>query len=318
MGIRTVSQLLPWQNKQPSEAEPQERQVGHLLNVDGDKVAKVLGALAHKQRLDILRGVVQEPLTGAELVDRLNMGTTGQLYHHIKALQGADLLIQEERGGAYSVPGHRALPLLLLLAAAADLLDTSDYIDMAAARNDAGAYLGGTAEYDPHLLLWAVVDNCILEHRAGYCSEVNIFTHDDGSVTVADNGRGIPVDTLPDSNKPKAQAVLTDMMGRLNTGSTYVAPGAEKGISIAVVNALSLQLAVEIRRDGNVYRQQFRHGIPQTGLAIVGVTKETGSSITFLPDGDIFHAHFDPAVLAQHVKAAATAYPGLTIRVLRG
>jgi DNA gyrase subunit B len=135
--------------------------------VDGDKVAKVLGALAHKQRLDILQGVVREPLMGAELVDRLNIGTTGQLYHHIKALQGADLLVQEERGGAYSVPGHRALPLLLLLAAAADLLDTSDYIDMAAVRNDAGAYLGGTAEYDPHLLLWAVVDNCILEHRAG-------------------------------------------------------------------------------------------------------------------------------------------------------
>ena len=133
--------------------EPQDKQANQLLQLDGDKSAKVLGALAHKQRLDILRLVLQEPLTGPELVERLNMGTTGQLYHHMKALVGADLLVQEERGGTYVIPGHRVLPLLLLLAAASDLMDTTDYIAMTEVRTNAPAYLGGTDDaYNPHLL----------------------------------------------------------------------------------------------------------------------------------------------------------------------
>ena len=114
---------------------------------------------------------------GTELVERLNMGTTGQLYHHMKALLGADLLVQEERGGRYSLP-ERALPVLLLLAAASDLLDTSDYLDLAEARSNAGAYLGNSSdEYNPHLLLQSVLENTILEHQAGDCSVVNIFLH---------------------------------------------------------------------------------------------------------------------------------------------
>ncbi len=228
-----------------------------MLDLDSDKTAKIL-ALGHKQRLDILRSVLKEPLTGTELVERLNMGTTGQLYHHIKALLGADLLIQEERGGKYSLPGRRALPVLLLFAAA-DLLDTSDYLDLAEARNT-GAYLGNSSdEYNPHLLLQSVLENTILEHQAGYCSVVNIFLHEDGSITVADNGRGIPIQALPNSEKPRVQAVLTEI-GRYGNGSSasIIAPGSEKGINIPIVNALSLKLTVEIRRDGRVYRQDYK------------------------------------------------------------
>jgi DNA gyrase subunit B len=296
--------------------EPQERSAGKLLDVDGDKAAKILAALGHKQRLDILRTVLQEPLTGPELVERLNMGTTGQLYHHMKALAGADLLVQEERGGKYVIPGHRALPLLLLLAAAADLIDTSNYLDMSEVRNDARSYLGASDEqYDPHLLLWAVVENSILEHLHGSCSEVNLFLHRDGSMTVTDNGRGIPVQALPNGEQPRVQTVLTDM-SRLNASASFLAPGGEKGISMPIVNALSLKLSVEIRRDGRVFQQHYKHGIPQSELPTVGITKETGTSVTFLPDREIFNKAFDLHILEKQTAEISAQYPKLHLQVL--
>jgi DNA gyrase subunit B len=240
------------------------------------------------------------------------MGTTGQLYHHLKALTGADLLTQEERGGRYTLSNGRALPLVLVLAAVADVLETSDYIDMTHARNQAERYLGDPSEgsFDVHLLLWAVIENTILEHRAGYCSELRLFMHEDGSVTVADNGRGIPVKVLSQTDKPIVHTILTDMQ---SLGSGYVAPGGEKGISIAVVNALSQALTVEIRREGNIYRQQFRNGIPLTGLQIVGSTSETGTSVTFTPSSDLFHSSFDRDVLEQRKLELAASYPNLIV-----
>lgn len=293
--------------------EPQERRVDQLLDLDGDKVAKVLAALGHKQRLDILRSVLKEPLSGSELVERLNMGTTGQLYHHIKALLGADLLVQEERGGMYSLPSHRALPLLLLLAATSDLLDTSDYMELAETRNNASAYLGKPQDgYDPHHLLWAVVENSVLEHQAGFCSEVGIFLQSDGSITVSDNGRGIPVQVLPNTDKSRVQAVLTEL-GHYSTSDSFVAPGGEKGINIVVVNALSQKLSIEVRREGKVFRQDYKHGIPQSGLLTVGVTKETGTSVTFLPDKEIFGSVFDKNIVAKRIPEISTNYPDLTI-----
>jgi DNA gyrase subunit B len=293
--------------------EPQERQVTQLLDPDGDKAAKVLAALGHQQRLDILRMVLKQPLTGAELVEHLNMGTTGQLYHHIKALSGADLLVQEERGGKYSLPAHRTLPLLLLLAATSDLLDTSDYMELAETRNNTSAYLGESKNpFDPHHLLLAVVENTILEHKAGFCSEVSIFLHHDGSITVSDNGRGIPVQALPGTTKTKVQTVLTEI-GHYGSGSAFFAPGGEKGITIAVVNALSQRLSVEVRREGKVFRQDYKHGIPQTGLLTVGVTKETGTSVTFLPDKEIFSSAFNQSIVVGRVNEISTAYPKLAI-----
>ncbi|WP_337104167.1 ATP-binding protein [Paenibacillus sp. YIM B09110] len=295
--------------------EPQERRVGRLLEVDSDRAAKVLSALGHKQRLDILKTVLQQPLTGAELVERLNMGTTGQLYHHIKALLGADLLVQEERGGKYSLSGHRALPLLLLLASASDLIDTTNYMELEEARNHAGDYFGGPSEqYDPHMLLEAVVENTIMEHRAGYCSEVHLFLHRDGSLTVADNGRGIPVQALPHSNNPGVQAVLTEINRYIERAEIKV-PGAEKGISIPIVNALSQKLSVEIRRDGSIYRQDYKHGIPQSGLLTVGATKETGTSVTFLPDRDIFRRSIELGTIEQYARQVEEAYPSLAVHV---
>lgn len=295
--------------------EPQMKSVEQLLDIDGDKIAKILAALGHKQRLEILRSVLREPLTGPELVERLNMGTTGQLYHHIKALQGADLLTQEERGGKYVIQGHRALPLLLLFAAASELLETSDYLALAEVRDHTSAYLGNTSTtYDPHLLLRTVLENCILEHQAGYCKQIHIFLHQDDSITVSDDGRGIPVQALPHSATTHVQSVMTDL-NRFIPSATLNAPGSEHGISIPVVNALSMKLTVEIRREGKVFLQDYKHGIPQSPLRTVGMTNETGTSITLLPDREIFTSGFDPKTLEQLVTDMTTAYPQLTMQL---
>ncbi|MDF2721821.1 MAG: transcriptional regulator, ArsR family protein [Paenibacillus sp.] len=294
--------------------EPQERHMDMLLALNSEKAAKIVAALGHKQRLDILKAVLHEPLSGAELVERLNMGTTGQLYHHLKALIGADLLVQHQ-GGRYAMAAHRSLPFLLLLAAVSDLLDTSDYMDMAETRNNAGVYFGSSQSYDPHHLLWAIVENSIQEHAAGFCREIRLFVHDDGSVTITDDGRGIPVQALPNSNMSAVQSVLTDM-SRLNRSAPFQVPGAEKGISMPVVNALSHKLAVEIRRDGKIYRQEYKQGIPQSGLMTVGLSEETGISVTFKPDPELFDGHgFDLARLEQRKQELATAYPGLSIMI---
>ncbi|MFD2611485.1 ArsR family transcriptional regulator [Paenibacillus gansuensis] len=295
--------------------EPQERAVHQLLSLDGDKVAKILSALGHKQRIEILRAVLQQPMTGAELVDHLNMGTTGQLYHHIKALQGADLLRQEERGGSYTIPGHRMLPFLLLLAAGSELLDTSEYMELSEARNNAGQYLGSSSEeYDPHLLLRSVLENTIAEHQAGFCSNVSVAFHSDGSVTVADNGRGIPIQAFPNSEKPLVQAVLTEI--NRQSSASINAPNGVKGITIPIVNALSQKLTVEVRREGKVFRQEYKHGIPQTSLLTVGLTNETGTSLTFLPDKEIFHSRFDQCIFANEIEKISETFPKLKIDLI--
>nr|WP_282935819.1 ATP-binding protein [Paenibacillus sp. RC67] len=295
--------------------EAHEQHVSTLLAQDGEKLAKILSALGNKQRLDILRSVLKGPATGTDLVEQLHMGTTGQLYHHIKALLGSDLLVQEERGGEYSLPPHRVLPVLLLLAAATELADTSSYMDMVDAREHAGTYLGGDGQqYDPHVLVWALMENSILEHQAGYCTEIDIFVHNSKLVTLSDNGRGIPVSMLSQSNKPNVQMVLTDIQ-RPSLSAPFFAPGGEKGISVAVVNALSHKLSVEIRRDGHIYRQDYKQGIPQTGVMTVGATKETGTSITLEPEAELFSNPFDIHQLEQRVSEVLDAYPNLQIRI---
>ncbi|MBB3112664.1 DNA gyrase subunit B [Paenibacillus phyllosphaerae] len=294
---------------------PQQRQVSELLTVDSDRGAKVLAALGSKQRLDILTAVLRGPLTGAELVDQLHMGTTGQLYHHTKALLGADLLVQEERGGRYSVPAHRVLPLLLLLSSISDLLDTSLYMELADVRNHAGAYLGEElAEYDPHHLLWAVLENSLLEHEAGYCTRIGLIMQTDGSLTVTDNGRGIPISALPDSRTLPLQAVLTEI-GKRNTSASVLVPGGLKGIQMPMVNALSSHLSVEVRREGRVWRQEFKHGIPQSEPQRVGLTQETGTSMTFKPDSEIFNASFSKEGILSRIAEIQANYPKLDIAV---
>jgi DNA gyrase subunit B len=256
-------------------------------------------------------------MSGVELVERLNMGTTGQLYHHLKALLGADLITQDERGGKYLVSTDRVLPLLMLLTAVSDLLDTSDYLDMSTVRDNSGVYLGKPEAqgHDVHNLLWATLENSILEHKAGYCTEIDIFLHEDASVTVSDNGRGIPVRLLPDSNKTVVQSMLTDVH---RNSVDYLVPGGEKGVSIAVVNALSQKLTIEVKKDGHVYRQEYRNGIPQTGLIVVGVTKETGTSVTFKANPELFSTRVNEKRIQEYVRVISMNYPDLSMRLYEG
>jgi DNA gyrase subunit B len=295
--------------------DAQEQPISSLLNLDGEKMARILSALGNKQRLDILKTVIKGPTAGAELVEQLNMGTTGQLYHHTKALIGSDLLVQEERGGSYSLPSHRVLPVLLLLAAVSELTDTSAYMDMAEARDQANLYLGTAQQaYDPHVLVWALLENSILEHREGNCKEIHLFMHNDRYITVADNGRGIPITALSNKERPTLQTVLTEI-GKASLSTPYYAAGAEKGISVAVVNALSYRLGVEIRREGTIYRQDYKHGIPQSEVTSMGVTQETGTSITLEPDADLFKTGFILQVLQKRASEIKEAYPKLDIHI---
>lgn len=298
----------------PLRWESQERAAEQLLGIDSEKAAKVLGAIGHKQRLDILLSTLRGPVTGGELLEGLGMGTTGQLYHHIKPLIGANLLQQVERGGPYTLPPNRVLPLLLLLAAAGELLDSSDYLTVYETRTRISDYLGRPGDkHDPYHLLRAVADNSILEHKAGTCTRIGIFVQQDGSFTVSDNGRGIPVQPLPNTDRAAVQAVLTDIGSA--DGATVVAPGGSKGINIAVVNALSSSLSVEVKREGKIYRQDYREGIPQTGVQIVGITQETGTSVTFRPDPELFRAGVSASVLQGYAETATALYPGLSITV---
>ena len=133
-------------------------------------------------------------------------------------------------------------------------------------------------------------------------------------MTVSDNGRGIPVQALPGVELPRVQSVLTDM-SHLRGSTQFFAPGSEKGISMPVVNALSLKLSVTIKRDGRVYQQHYKHGIPQSEVQTVGVTKETGTSVTFLPDRTIFSQSFDLSLIQQQAAELAASYPNLTLNV---
>jgi DNA gyrase subunit B len=158
-----------------------------------------------------------------------------------------------------------------------------------------------------------------MEHKAGYCSRIDVFLQKDGSVTVSDNGRGIPVREYEYSGRSIAQTVMTDMSAvRLRPSASHTAPGAVSGIDIPSVNAFSEMLSLEIRKDNRVYRQDYRYGIPQTGLLTIGATEETGTSLTFRPSSDLFRSKFELEVVSQHAAELQAENPTLTVHVSLG
>ncbi len=178
-------------------------------------------------------------------------------------------------------------------------------------------YIGTTGPRGLHHLVYEVVDNSIDECLAGYCKNIWITIHPDSSVTVIDDGRGIPVGIMKKQNRPAAEVVLTTLhAGGKFGGKVYRVSGGLHGVGVSVVNALSKWLVLEIGRDGKVYQQRYEKGVPVTKLEVVGKTDRTGTIISFAPDPDIFETvDFDFDVLAQRMRETAFLNRGLRIEM---
>ncbi len=178
-------------------------------------------------------------------------------------------------------------------------------------------YIGTTGPEGLHHLVYEVVDNSIDEALAGFCKEIAVTIHDDNSVTVVDDGRGIPVDEHPTEKRPAAEIVLTRLHagGKFNE-STYKVSGGLHGVGVSVVNALSDQLEVEIKRDGKVWTQRYVRGVPASDFKTVGTSEHTGTKVTFHPDPQIFPStDFSFDVLSQRLRELAFLNAGVRIQI---
>jgi len=189
---------------------------------------------------------------------------------------------------------------------------------LSAVRMRPSMYIGNVAVEGLHHLVYEVVDNSIDEALAGFCDHIRVQIHLDGSVTVDDNGRGIPVDTHEKENLPAVEVVMTKLhAGGKFDDSTYKVSGGLHGVGVSVVNALSEFLDVEIRREGKVYSQSYARGDAVTPLRVTGETSRRGTRITFKPDPLIFsdtELSFD--ILAQRFRELAFLNPGVSIHLL--
>jgi DNA gyrase subunit B len=197
-----------------------------------------------------------------------------------------------------------------------DAQDITVLEGLEAVRRRPGMYIGSTGPRGLHHLVYEVVDNSVDEALAGYCDEVVVSIHPDNSVTVRDNGRGIPVAIMEKEQRPAVEIVLTVLHagGKFGEGGGYKVSGGLHGVGVSVVNALSEHLDVEVRRDGFVWTQSYERGNPLGDLKRGEPTRETGTTITFLPDADIFETlDLDFTMLEERMRDTAFLTRGLRI-----
>jgi DNA gyrase subunit B len=186
-----------------------------------------------------------------------------------------------------------------------------------AVRKRPAMYIGGTGPSGLHHLVYEVVDNSIDEALAGFCDRVSVVLHADGSTTVADNGRGIPVDLHPEQKRPALEVVMTMLhAGGKFDKKAYKVSGGLHGVGVSVVNALSEWLVVEVQRDGHAWRQRYERGEPAGDVQMVGDSDATGTTVTFFPDREIFETielSFD--TLSQRLRELAFLNNGVSIHI---
>jgi DNA gyrase subunit B len=188
-----------------------------------------------------------------------------------------------------------------------------------AVRKRPGMYIGSTGPRGLHHLVYEIVDNSVDEALAGYCDEVRIVLHPDNSVTVSDDGRGIPVGTMEKEGRPAAEVVMTVLHagGKFGEGGGYKVSGGLHGVGSSVVNALSERLHLKIERDGAVWEQDYERGKPMTKLEKGAPSDKHGTETTWLPDLEIFEEiELDFETLSERLRETAFLTRGLKIELI--
>ncbi|MFA7243870.1 MAG: DNA topoisomerase (ATP-hydrolyzing) subunit B [Patescibacteria group bacterium] len=188
---------------------------------------------------------------------------------------------------------------------------------LAPVRKRPGMYIGGTGIDGLHHLVWEVLDNSIDEAMAGFCDKIEVIIHEDNSVSVDDNGRGIPVDKVKATGKSALETVLTVLHagGKFGDGG-YKVSGGLHGVGVSVVNALSTWVKVEVKKDGKLYFQEFERGVAKEEVKVIGEASDTGTKVTFLPDPEIFsNINFNFLTILAHSRQQAYLTKGVMITV---
>ena len=187
-----------------------------------------------------------------------------------------------------------------------------------AVRMRPGMYIGSTSKEGLHHLVWEIVDNSIDEALAGFASHIQVFIEEDNSITVIDDGRGIPVDIQQKTGRPAVETVFTVLhAGGKFGGGGYKVSGGLHGVGSSVVNALSTQLDVRVHKNGKIHYQEYHRGVVAEDLKVIGDTDITGTIVHFTPDPEIFTetTEFDFDKLAKRIQELAFLNKGLKISI---